>query len=191
MASEFVIVPLPTQSNPNVPVKITEVRITGVDANGNQIKVYDVVEVDQERNETNTKHTNVKLLDSGTELKVGDYTTLSVSVPTDRTKDDYEPDDPAADQSVKFLINTGGTGNNKAAQITSLTNGGTTSAYATVTVLAAGNTLSTETVDNVYILPYAEFGEVGDRGILVEYSTAGNTVKYLQLNKQAFMVFNE
>lgn len=90
-----------------------------------------------------------------------------------------------------FVIIPPSNGGGIPVQISSLVSAGTSGAYATVTELTASGQLGTQTYSSVWIIPYPEFAEIGDRGIMASYiPTSGtSTVRYLHINKQAFMVY--
>lgn len=79
------------------------------------------------------------------------------------------------------------------AQIMSLSNIGTSGAIATIRELDASGFLTGSQYGGVYIIPYPEFAEVGDRGFYSTYTPTSGTgqtnIRYIQISKQAFQVF--
>jgi hypothetical protein len=76
--------------------------------------------------------------------------------------------------------------------IEALTSGGTSGAYATVKELDSNWLTGTESYSGVYILPYPQFAEVGDRGMMTTYNPTGSAntnVRYIQLSKSAFLKY--
>lgn len=99
---------------------------------------------------------------------------------------------PGPSASGFAIIENNGGGGGIPVQIMSLTNPGTSGAYATVKELEASGTLSTREYTSVWIIPYPEFAETGDRGVMTTYTpTSGinSDVRYVHISKQAFMVF--
>lgn len=95
--------------------------------------------------------------------------------------------------STGFVLippNTGGGG--IAVQITALTAPGTPSGLCTVQELNPSGILATALHTSVSILPFPQFAEVGDKGIMVTYTPTSGLipdVKYVQLSKSAFLKF--
>lgn len=88
--------------------------------------------------------------------------------------------------------NTGGGG--IAVEIVSLSNPGTSGAYASVRELDASGVATQFGYDNVYILPYGQFAEEGDKGIMAAFTPTSGvssqaTVRYVQVSKSAFLKF--
>lgn len=78
-------------------------------------------------------------------------------------------------------------------QITALTNIATSGAVATVIQLDASGLLTNAQYGNVYIVPYPQFAEVGDKGFMTTYTPTsglgGSDIRYVHISKQAFLVY--
>lgn len=96
-------------------------------------------------------------------------------------------------ESTGFILvpaASGGTGGGEAAQITVINNLGSSGATATVKQLTANSILGSTSYSGVYLLPYPQLAESGDRGVLVTYTpTSGSELRYLHINKSIFIGF--
>lgn len=91
-----------------------------------------------------------------------------------------------------FLIISPTNGGGIPAQIMSLSNAGTSGAYATVQELDASGVLASRTYSPVYIIPYPAFAEIGDRGLMSIFTpTSGfnTSVKYIHISRTAFLKY--
>jgi len=163
-----------------------------------------VIEVEELNNATSTQQLyNVSIIGdahgrwlcglaalNNTTLSVGGQHTIVENGSGPAGGSRYKPGPESTGWTV-LPASTGGGG--IAAQITAITNIGTSGAYATVRELDSSGYLAPRTYTSVWILPYPEFAETGDRGIMASYSpTSGvgeSTVKFIQISKQAFMVY--
>lgn len=86
-----------------------------------------------------------------------------------------------------------GNGGGIPCQITAISNPGTSGAIATVVQLDVSGLLTSTFYSNVFIIPYPEFAELGDKGMMTRYTpTSGlgfTDVQYIQISKSAFLVF--
>jgi len=86
---------------------------------------------------------------------------------------------------------TGGGG--IAVEIQQLTDPGTSGALAVVAELDPSGIATSRTYSGVYILPYGQFAELGDKGIMAAYApTSGvaTTTRYVQINKSVFLKYD-
>lgn len=100
---------------------------------------------------------------------------------------------PSAGQGWTLAIPSTGGGGGQAGQIISLASAGSSGAMATIRLLDASGFLSSDQYASVYIIPYPEFAEVGDRGVVVTYTpTSGLTtsnIRYIHIAKEAFLTY--
>ena len=98
---------------------------------------------------------------------------------------------PATSGFVIIPPNTGGGG--IAAIISSITNPGTSGAYCVAQELDASGLLARRTYSPVYIIPYPQFAEVGDRGIMATFTptsgTGGADVRYIHISRSSFLKY--
>lgn len=123
-------------------------------------------------------------------------TALSLGVQTQMTDnasaaDNFKPG-PNNQGFTLLSPNTGGGG--IAVEIIDVTDVGTSGAIATVRELDASGVTTQAGYAGVYILPYGQFAEPGDKGIMAAYTPASGvgsetTVRYVQLSKSAFLKF--
>ncbi len=98
---------------------------------------------------------------------------------------------PATSGFVIIPPNTGGGG--IGAIITSITNPGTSGAYCIAKELDASGYLGVRTYSPVYIIPYPQFAEIGDRGIMATFTptsgTGGADVRYIHISRSTFLKY--
>ncbi len=86
------------------------------------------------------------------------------------------------------LLNTGTGGGSIPGVITNITDPGTSGATCTVTELGASGLPTGATYSGVYVVPYAQFAEIGDAG-LMSVSSTQSAYKYIQISKQTFLKY--
>ena len=99
---------------------------------------------------------------------------------------------PGPDNQGFTLIAPSTGGGGTAVEIVSLTNPGTSGVLATVRELDASGITTTFGYNDVYVLPYGQFAEPGDNGIMATFTpTSGLSaeVRYIHISKSAFLKF--
>jgi len=100
---------------------------------------------------------------------------------------------PGPATSGFVIIPPGNGGGGIPAMITSLTNAGTSGATAVVKQLDASGLLTQAQYSNVYVIPYPQFAEVGDRGLMATYTptsgTGGADVRYIHISRSTFLKY--
>jgi len=176
---------------------------------GRKISPGSIVEVEEIQTGTSPTKYNVSLLSdqhnrwiysipslNDTSISVGTQVTIAGGSNLDPTPGVKVPAfKPGPDCGAGWALIAPATagGGGTAVQIMTLSAIGTSGTTATVRVLDASGFLTGEQYSNVYILPYPQFAETNDRGIMATYTpTSGftsSTTRYVQVSKSKFIVF--
>ena len=99
---------------------------------------------------------------------------------------------PGPATSGFVIIPPGSAGGGIPVEIQALSDAGTSGALATCAELDASGIATSYTHTGVGILPYGQFAELGDKGVMVTHtptSGVGTDVKYVMISKSAFLKF--